>query len=160
MRPSILYRATLGLAAAAVARGARIFERSPVLKTSFTRTQASLAINGGVVTTRRIVVATGNPTPLFRALARHFDERTSYFAMTEQVPAKVRASLGSRDHVLRVGVDRSHRIRCTDDERLLVSGAESEPLCTTPSRKDSRTADGTADVRAVDVLSRHLGNSG
>jgi len=122
------YRATLGLAAAAVARGARIFERSPVLKTSFTRTQASFAVNGGVVTTRRIVVSTGSAMPLFRALARHFEERTSYFAMTEPVPAKVRASLGSRDHVLRVGVDRSHRIRCTDDERLLVSGAESKPL--------------------------------
>jgi glycine/D-amino acid oxidase-like deaminating enzyme len=122
------YRATVGVAAAAVERGARIFERSPVLKTSFTRTQASMAVDGGTITTRRIVVATGTPTPLFRSLARHFSARASYFAMTDAVPARVRAGLGSRDHVLRVGLDRSHRIRWIDDDRLLVSGAESEPI--------------------------------
>jgi glycine/D-amino acid oxidase-like deaminating enzyme len=122
------YRAAIGLAAAAVDRGAQIFERSPVGKTAFTRTQASLVLDGGTVTARRIIVATGTPSPLFRALARHFSARTSYFALTQPVPGKVRAALGSRDHVLRVGTEPSHRIRWTDDDRLLVSGAESEVI--------------------------------
>ena len=122
------YRATLGLAAAAAARGAQIFERSPVRKTSFTRTQASLALAGGLVTARRVIVATGAPTLLFGRSAP-LRLQTAYFALTEPVPAKLRSTLGARDHVLRDWASTPpHRIGWTDDERLLVSGAESDAM--------------------------------
>jgi glycine/D-amino acid oxidase-like deaminating enzyme len=121
------YRATLGLAAAAAKRGAKIFEKSPVVKTAFTRDAASVSVGGAVIRTRRVIVATGNVPPLFKPLARHFTPRTAYLALTEPVPAKLRKSLGSRDHLLRDAADPPHRISWVDDERLLVSGADAEP---------------------------------
>jgi glycine/D-amino acid oxidase-like deaminating enzyme len=122
------YRATLGLAAAAVKRGAQIFERAAVTKTSFNRQAATLTVGSSTVRTRRIIVATGTPPPFFKPLARHFDPRSAYLVLTEPIPAKLRKSLGSRDHLLRDGASPPHRISWVDDERLLVSGADSERI--------------------------------
>ena len=117
-------RATLGLAAAAKKRGARIFEQSEVIKTSFTRESATVSVGSGIVRARRVIVATGTPPAAFKPLARHFQPRTAFLVLTEPVPAKLRKSLGSRDHLLRDGADPPHRIAWLDDERLLVSGAD------------------------------------
>ena len=117
-------RATLGLAAAAKKRGARIFEQSEVIKTSFTRESATVSVGSGIVRARRVIVATGTPPAAFKPLARHFQPRTAFLVLTEPVPAKLRKSLGSRDHLLRDAADPPHRIAWLDDERLLVSGAD------------------------------------
>jgi len=117
-------RATLGLAAAAKKRGARIFEQSEVIKTSFTRDSATVSVGSGIVRARRVIVATGTPPAAFKPLARHFQPRTAFLVLTEPVPAKLRKSLGSRDHLLRDAADPPHRIAWLDDERLLVSGAD------------------------------------
>jgi len=117
-------RATLGLAAAAKKRGARIFEQSEVTRTSFTRDSATVSVGSSVVRARRVIVATGTPTASFKPLARHFNPRTAFLVLTEPVPAKVRKSLGSRDHLLRDAADPPHRIAWLDDERLLVAGAD------------------------------------
>src|SRR4051812_34935414 len=53
------YRTALGLAAAAEERGARIFERSPVTKTTFTRETAMLTVGSSRVHANRVIVATG-----------------------------------------------------------------------------------------------------
>src|SRR5438034_1100950 len=53
------YRASVGLAAAAVDRGAIFFERSPVRRVTFTRKTADVHTAGGKIRTRRVVVATG-----------------------------------------------------------------------------------------------------
>jgi glycine/D-amino acid oxidase-like deaminating enzyme len=118
------YRATLGLAAAAAKRGALIFERSSVTKTAFTRHTASLTVNGSLVHTRRIIVATGRPGLLFKQLKRHVPERTTFMVLTDVVPAAVRKQLGSRDHLLRDLNDPPHHISWVDDERLLIAGAD------------------------------------
>ena len=47
----------------------------------------------GTVRAQRVVVATGRPTPLFKALIRHFWFQSTYFALTDPIPAKVRRSL-------------------------------------------------------------------
>lgn len=122
------YRLTLGLAAAAVNRGARIFERSPVTKTTFTRESATVALASGSVRAARVIVATGAAGALFKPLARHLSHRTAYLALTGPVPAKVRRALGSRDHLLRDSAEPAHRIAWVDDERLLVSGADGGPV--------------------------------
>jgi len=122
------YRAAIGLAAAAAKRGAKIFERALVTKTTFTREAASLSVGDTVVRARRIVIATGTPSALFKPLARHFTLRTTYLVATEPVPPKVRKALGNRDHLLRDAADPPHRISWLDDERVLVSGADSGPV--------------------------------
>jgi glycine/D-amino acid oxidase-like deaminating enzyme len=120
------YRATLGLAAAAARRGALIFEKSPVTKTGFTRETASITVGGQLIRARRVIVATGTVPPMFKPLARHFTQRTTYLVLTEPVPARLRKALGSRDHMLRDAADPPHRISWVDDERLLVCGADTD----------------------------------
>ena len=120
------YRACLGLAAAAAARGAAIFERSAVKKIAFDRKTADLSTAAGTMHTRRIVVATGVPTALFKGLQRHFWFRHAYFALTEPVPARVRHRLGQGTAVVRDMASPPHVLRWVDGERLLVTGADAE----------------------------------
>ena len=129
------YRACLGLAAAAAARGARLFDRSAVKKITFDRKTADLQTSAGAIHTRRIVVATGSPTTLFRGLRRHFWFRHAYLALTEPVPARVRHHLGARAAIVRDMAAPPHVVRWVDGERLLVEGADAEAP---PDRHRSR----------------------
>ena len=129
------YRACLGLAAAATQRGADIHERSAARKTTFGRKWADVHTSDGTIRTDRIVVATGIPTPLFQSLARHFWFRTSYHALTDPIPAKIRHQLGGRATVVRDSAQPPHLVRWMDDERILVTGADSE---TPPVRRQQQ----------------------
>jgi glycine/D-amino acid oxidase-like deaminating enzyme len=120
------YRACLGLAASAAQRGAQLFERTPVKKVTFTRKSADVHTASGRIHTRRVVVATGIPTPLYKALARHFWFRTAYFAQTEPVPAKIRHQMGKRDAILRDGAEPPHVVRWVGDDRVIVAGADAD----------------------------------
>ena len=120
------YRAAVGLARAAVERGAQFFERSPATRITFGRRDAEVHTPGGRIRTARVVVATGGPTALFKGLRRHFWFRRSYSALTAPVPAKIRQTLGRRDAVVRDSANPPHIVRWVDGERLLVTGADSE----------------------------------
>lgn len=125
------YRAAVGIAGAAAVRGARLFERSPVRRLAFTRKTLDVIAEGGIIRAERVVIATGLPRALFKALARHFWFHTSYFAVTEPIPAKVRHALGigssgASRFVVRDSADPPHTIRLVGDDRLMVSGADSE----------------------------------
>jgi glycine/D-amino acid oxidase-like deaminating enzyme len=120
------YRACLGLAAAAAARGAVLFEHSPARKITFTRKAVEVFTAGGSIRADRVVIATGMPTPLFKSLARHFWFRSTYLTLTEPVPAKIRQRLGGRATVVRDGAEPRHLVRWLGDDRLLVSGADGE----------------------------------
>src|SRR3954471_2066854 len=120
------YRAAVGLAAAARDRGAILFEQSPVQKIKFARRWADVITAGGAIRTSRVVVATGVPTPLFKSLARHFWYRSAYLALTEPVPARIRARLGSRSAIVRDLAVPPHVVRWVDDGRMLIAGADSE----------------------------------
>lgn len=120
------YRAAVGIAAAAADRGAQFFEHSSVRKLTFTRKTLDVVAEGGKIRADRVVIATGLPRTLFKALARHFWFHTSYFALTDPVPAKIRHALGGRSAVVRDSAQPPHTIRWVDDERILVSGADSE----------------------------------
>ncbi|HEV3059382.1 MAG TPA: FAD-dependent oxidoreductase [Vicinamibacterales bacterium] len=136
------YRACIGLAAAAAARRARLFERSPVRRITFTRRDAEVHTAGGAIRTRRVVIATGFPTALFKSLRRHFWFRTRYAVLTDAVPAKVRQALGTRTTVVRDirnipnipanapvsdafnKAEPPHVVRWVDDNQMLVTGAD------------------------------------
>ncbi|MCC7417125.1 MAG: FAD-binding oxidoreductase [Acidobacteria bacterium] len=120
------YRACLGLAAAAAARGVRVFEQSGVRRITFTRKHVDVFTAAGAIRTRAVVVATGIPTPLFRALIRHFWFRTAWLALTGPMPARVRRAIGARAAVVRDGASPPHLVRWVGDQRLLVSGAETQ----------------------------------
>ena len=120
------YRACLGLAAAAAARGAVLFERSPARKITFTRKAVQVFTAGGSIRADRVVIATGMPTPLFKSLVRHFWFRSTYLTLTEPVPAKIRQCLGRRATVVRDYAEPRHLARWLGDDRLLVSGADRE----------------------------------
>ncbi|MGH3524353.1 MAG: NAD(P)/FAD-dependent oxidoreductase, partial [Mycobacterium sp.] len=115
----------------AAQRGAQLFERTPVTKVTFTRRAADVLTTNGRIHTRRVIVATGRPTSLYQSLARHFWFRTTYFADTEPVPAKIRQQMGRRAAVLRDMSEPPHMIRWVDDHRVIVSGADGE---TPPAR--------------------------
>ena len=118
------YRACLGLAAAAVRRGAECFEQSPVKKVRFTRKHADVIAAQGTIRARAVVVTTGSATAEFKPLRRHLKRRETYFAMTEPVPAGVRKQLGDPAVVLADLRTTPHRIRWTPGNRLLVGGAD------------------------------------
>jgi glycine/D-amino acid oxidase-like deaminating enzyme len=120
------YRACLGLAKAAAERGARIYERSPMKRITFTRKTADVHTAGGAIRAQRVVVATAVPSGVFQSLARHFWFRTAYLTLTEPVPAKIRHQLGKRTTVVRDSAEPPHVVRWLNDERLLVVGADTE----------------------------------
>jgi glycine/D-amino acid oxidase-like deaminating enzyme len=130
------FRAALGLAQAATDRDARFFERSPARRIKFARKWVDVKTPGGTIRADRVVVATGTPTPLFKTLARHFWYRSSFLALTERVPAKIRHQLGRRGAVVRDSAAPPHVIRWVNDEQLLISGADGN---TAPPRLHGRT---------------------
>jgi len=122
------YRATIGLAAAAAARGAQIFEKTAVRKTTFNRKIAVVHTAEGSLTVRRVIVATGTPTALFKSLQRHFWFKSAYTVVTDKVPGKIRQALGKRAMVIRDSATPPHIIRWIDDERIMVNGADAEAV--------------------------------
>jgi glycine/D-amino acid oxidase-like deaminating enzyme len=126
------FRAAIGLIRAAEERGAQIFERSPAKRVKFSRRVADVITKEGSIRARRVVVATGMPTPLFAALQRHFWFNSRFLALTDPIPAKIRKLLGDGTMVLRDTAVPPHLVRWVDGDRLLVSGAD---IATPPERQ-------------------------
>ncbi len=122
------YRATLGMAKAAVARGARLFERSPVVRIRADRAGVEVETDAGSIAARAVVVATGAPGPLFAPLKRHFRQRHEYVVVTRPLDAAIRRQLGRRDVVLGDAADASRIIGRTRDDRLVVAGGSQAPV--------------------------------
>src|SRR5262245_58067467 len=121
-------RATLGLAGAAQGHGARIFERSPVRRTRFTRKYADVVLAAGKIRTRGIVIATGEPGTLFGQLRRHVRRADGYLVVTEPLAAPMRREVGRRTSVLTEAADSPHWLRWLPDDRALFAGALSAPV--------------------------------
>lgn len=130
------YRACVGLAAAAAARGAEIFERTDVRHVRAGRKAIQIKTASGVMTADAVVVATGAPIDDLRALRRHFVTRETYLVATEPLPAAVRRQVGTRASVLRDGADPPHVLRWAKDDRVIFSGADQPP---TPPRAKEKT---------------------
>jgi glycine/D-amino acid oxidase-like deaminating enzyme len=120
------YRAALWLLAAATDRGAQVFERTPATRIKFGRKGVVVHTADGTIRASRVIVATGVPTVLFKALRRHFWFRRTYLVLTEAVPAKVRRGLGRREAIVRDSAEPPHLVRWVGEDRLLAMGADAE----------------------------------
>jgi glycine/D-amino acid oxidase-like deaminating enzyme len=118
------YAACVGLSRAAAKRGAAIFQDSPVSRIRPGSRRVEITTERGAVRARQVVVATGRPGRLFKPLERHFKATETYTVLTAPLPAEVRKEIGGTGPMLR-GVDvPPHRLRWTDDDRLLFAGAD------------------------------------
>jgi len=118
-------RAALGLAGAAEAKGARLFEQSPVRRTKFTRKYADVVLANGTIRTPLIFVATGEPGTLFGQLRRHVRRETGYVVVTEPLSAAMRRAAGRRAAVQTEIGDGRPWLRWLTEDRVLFAGARS-----------------------------------
>jgi glycine/D-amino acid oxidase-like deaminating enzyme len=117
------YRATLGLARAAAARGARVFEHSPVTRIRPRRRTVDIRTAGGTVTARKVVVATGYPIDDFKPLRRRFTRIDSYIVLTPELGAGVRREMTRPDLILREASAPDHWLHWVGN-RVLFAGAD------------------------------------
>jgi glycine/D-amino acid oxidase-like deaminating enzyme len=118
------YRAAIGLARAAAARGATVFERTPIGSVKHTRTGVELSAGAVRVRAGTVVLATGTPAPLVRALARHFVDAETYAVLTPPLGADVRRTAGTREAIVTDRAEPPHRLYWTSDARVLWTGAD------------------------------------
>jgi glycine/D-amino acid oxidase-like deaminating enzyme len=130
------YRACIGLAAAAAARGATIHERTTVRRVRAGRKSVEVRTEGGAISAESVIVATGGPIDDLRALRRHFRPQQTYALVTEPLPAGVRRVVGRRNAALRDSATPPHVLRWMKDDRLLFSGADQDPV---PARALDKT---------------------
>ena len=121
------FRACLGLATAAVKRGAAVFERSPVDRIAVGRSTVELRTAGGTVAADHVVIATGHPGALLKPLARHFRAFDTYAVATPPLGARIRAELGRRRAMLWDTADPYHYLRWTRDDRIIFGGGDQPP---------------------------------
>lgn len=122
------YRACVGLAAAAVSRGASIHERTVVRRVRARRKFVEIKTEGGVITADFVVMATGGLIDDLKALRRHFAPVQSYLVVTERLPAAVRREAGKRTTALRDTANPPHVLRWLKDNRVLFGGADQPPV--------------------------------
>ena len=122
------YRACLGLMASAIARGAIVFEGSPVDRIRTGRKQVEVSTASGRVVARAVLIATSAPLKDLRALRRHFKTEHSYAVVTEPLRAAVRRELGSRTSGLRIDRTPPQFLRWMKDDRVLFAGADQPPI--------------------------------
>jgi glycine/D-amino acid oxidase-like deaminating enzyme len=121
-------RAALGLAVAADKKGARIFERSLVTRTRFTRKDATVVVEGARILTRGVVVATGEPGALFGQLRRHVHRLEGFAVATHSLPAAMRREVGAAGSIVTEAGEASHWMRWLPEDRLLFAGATGAPV--------------------------------
>ena len=117
------YKATIGLARAAAARGAKIFEQSRVTRIRPMRRTVDIKTDGGVVTAAKVVVATGYPIDDFKPLRRRFAQSDGYVVLTPELPAGIRREMASPDLILRDTASPDHWMHWIGN-RVLFAGAE------------------------------------
>ena len=116
------YRACLGIAAAAVARGARVFERSPAARIKASSRFVEVTSDGATIRADAVVVATAAPLRDLRALRRHLTSTIIYGAVTEPLPAAVRRQVGRRAAGVEDFAEPHRVVRWLPQDRVMVRG--------------------------------------
>jgi glycine/D-amino acid oxidase-like deaminating enzyme len=122
------YRATLGLARAAVARGADFFEQSPVRGVRPGRLGVEVRTDGGTLEARQVVVATCGPPSHARSFNRHVKTGVRYAVATDPLDPRLRRALGGEGTVVRDSAVPPHVLFRTADHRLVAVGADGPPV--------------------------------
>ncbi len=120
-------RGALGLAGAAESKGVRIFERSVVTRTQFTRKDARVVLSNGSIRTRGVLVATGEPGTLYGQLRRHVRQAEGYAVVTHPLTAAMRQEIGKRQGILTERSADPHWLRWLPGGRILFAGALGTP---------------------------------
>lgn len=118
------YRLVLGFAAAAARRGAAIFEQTAVRRITFDRKVATVVTAAGKITAGKVLVCTGEPNDLTKALVRHFRFEEQGVVLTAPLPAPVRKEVGPRASIVCDVETPPHAIRWTDGHSAMVTGAD------------------------------------
>jgi glycine/D-amino acid oxidase-like deaminating enzyme len=114
-----------GFARAAVARGARLFERTRAVAVSHGRGRLEIHSGRGRIACETVIVATGEPADLFEPLARHVAVCSAYAVQTPPAGAAVRRALRDRSLILQDSHLPPHRLAWTPGDRILWTGADS-----------------------------------
>ncbi len=137
-------RAALGLAAAAVAKGASVFEKSAVKRTRYNRKHADVVLSTGTIRAKSVYVATGGPGDLFSQLRRHVRELSGYVVVTDTLTAAMKRATGLRSSVVGEPGDAPHWLRWLPDGRALFAGGLSKAL--TSRQIDKAVVQNTAEL--------------
>ena len=122
------YRACLGLAAAASARGARLFERSAVRRIRPAKRHVDVATAFGPVRADTVIVATASPIQDLRALRRHLVPSVRYGVVTAPLPAAVRRHVGKRKAAVEDVAEPHRLVRWLSEDRVMVHGGRQPEL--------------------------------
>lgn len=120
-------RATMGLVRAAEEAGARVFERSAVRRTTYTRRDAEVVLANGRIRASGVFVATATPGKVFRPLARHVREGEGYVVVTEPLSSRMKRETGRRDCLVVEAGESPRWLRWLGDGRAMFAGATSTP---------------------------------
>lgn len=115
--------ATFGFAKAAAAAGARIFESSPVRRTTFDRNRAEVRLADAVIRTSGVYVATGVPGSLFGQLRRHVREQEAFVVVTEPLETAMKRQTGRRTALFTEATAEPHWLRWLKGDRAMFAGA-------------------------------------
>jgi glycine/D-amino acid oxidase-like deaminating enzyme len=129
------YRACVGLASAAAARKAQIFEHSAVTRVRDRRKFVEIVTAGGSLHAEMVIVATSARLPDLRALRRHLHALHGYTVVTDPLVATVRRDVGKRLAAIQDDAQPPHLVRWLKDDRVLVSGGDQDAI---PSRAQSQ----------------------
>jgi len=116
--------AATGLIDAAVAQGAKMFERTTIRRIRTAGEGVRLYASTGQLDARQVVIATGYATRYFRPLAGRFKMRHTYVLATPPLSWRTRRVIGLGDVMLWDTERPYHYVRWTDDHRLLLGGAD------------------------------------
>ena len=139
------FAACVGLLREAARRGARIFERSPVVATHAAQTGVAVETRRACVRADRVIVATGYATPFFKPLQARFRMMNTYVIGTTPLTAAERRHLrlGS---VMMWDTERPyHYARWAPGHRLLCAGGD-RPMVT-GARRAAALEEGAREVR-------------
>ena len=116
------YGASLALARAARANGARVFEHSAGRRVQISGSNVLIELSRGSVRANWVVIATGYATPEFKPLAGRFRLKNTYVVATPRLTRDERRDIGLGDVMLWDTARPYHYARWTPDDRLLFGG--------------------------------------
>jgi len=134
-----------GLVRAAVANGARVYERTSIGRIRNRQTGVRLYGERGTLDAAQVIIATGYATRSFRPLAGRFKLRHTYVLATEPIDWLRRRRLGLGRVMLWDTERPYHYVRWTAGHRLMLGGAD-HPVKQGANRSD-QFADGTRQLR-------------
>lgn len=140
------FKACTGLMRAAVAAGARVYERSPATAIRPSARDIVVRTPRGGIRADRVVIATGYATPYFKPLHARFRMLNTYVVATRRLTPAERRRIGLNAVMLWDTGRPYHYARWTRDHRLMLGGCDRPAV--TERRRRAALDEGTRGVQA------------